>query len=78
MMEWYPAGKTSQPSRFNIPGKIGWATMEAPGFITLLYIMYTLPQQEGIESLPWPNWTMAVLFVSFLQSYRLRYSEPTY
>lgn len=61
---YYPMGKTSTASTFNIPGKIGWATMEAPGFITLLYLMYSLPKQEGIESLPFTNWTMAGLFVS--------------
>ena len=64
LVKYYPMGKTSIASTFNIPGKIGWATMEAPGFITLLYIMYSLPQQEGIESLPFMNWTMAALFVS--------------
>lgn len=57
-------GKTSTPSTFNVPGKIGWATMEAPGFITLLYLMYSLPKQEGLDSLPFTNWTMAGLFVS--------------
>ena len=56
-------GKTSTESRFNVPGKIGWATMEAPGFITLLYLMYSLPKQEGIESLPTVNWVMAGCFV---------------
>ena len=56
-------GKTSTTSALNVPGKIGWATMEAPGFITLLYIMYSLPKQEGIASLPFMNWTMAGLFV---------------
>ena len=61
--KWYPAGKTSTESRFNIPGKIGWATMEAPGFLTLLYIMFTLPQMNGIEHLPGANWFMAGLFV---------------
>ena len=61
---YYPMGKTSTTSAFNVPGKIGWATMEAPGFITLLYLMYSLPKQEGIESLPFANWTMAALFVS--------------
>ena len=62
--QYYPMGKTSTTSAFNVPGKIGWATMEAPGFITLLYLMYSLPKQEGIESLPFVNWTMAALFVS--------------
>lgn len=56
-------GKTSIESRFNIPGKIGWATMEAPGFLTLLYIMTTLPQKNGIDHLPGANWLMAALFV---------------
>jgi hypothetical protein len=59
-------GKTSIPSRLNIPGKLGWATMEAPGFILLLYIMSTLPTKLGIESLPWENWVLAAVFVSFL------------
>ncbi|TKA66302.1 hypothetical protein B0A49_06943 [Cryomyces minteri] len=61
-VSYYPQGKTSVESRFNLPGKWAWATMEAPGFITLLYVMYTLPKQQGIESLPWANWTMAALF----------------
>lgn len=64
LVKYYPMGKTSTASSFNVPGKIGWATMEAPGFITLLYLMYALPKQEGIESLPFTNWTMASLFVS--------------
>lgn len=55
-------GKTSWESKFNLPGKIGWITMEAPGFITLLYIMYTLPTEIGISSLPWENKAMAGLF----------------
>lgn len=37
--------------------------MEAPGFVTLLYIMYSLPKQEGIERLPFPNYIMAAMFV---------------
>ncbi|TKA68999.1 hypothetical protein B0A49_06585 [Cryomyces minteri] len=61
-VSYYPQGKTSVESRFNLPGKWAWATMEAPGFITLLYVMYALPKQQGIESLPWANWTMAALF----------------
>ena len=63
--KWYPMGKTSTSSRLNIPGKIGWATMEAPGFISLLYIMFTLPQKNGIERLPGANWLMATLYVGF-------------
>ena len=37
--------------------------METPGFLTLLYIMYTLPPQLGLSDLPWQNKTMAGLFV---------------
>jgi 3-oxo-5-alpha-steroid 4-dehydrogenase 1 len=60
----YPMGKTSTSSRFNIPGKIGWITMEAPGFITLLYIMNTLPASLKISQLPWENKAMAGVFVN--------------
>ena len=38
--------------------------MEAPGFILLLYIMFTLPKQIGLAELPKANWLMACLFVS--------------
>ncbi|KAF2178123.1 3-oxo-5-alpha-steroid 4-dehydrogenase [Zopfia rhizophila CBS 207.26] len=62
ILDWYPQGKTSTDSRFNIPGKIAWATMEMAGFITLLYIMFTLPSELGIKELPWGNWTMAGCF----------------
>jgi 3-oxo-5-alpha-steroid 4-dehydrogenase 1 len=64
VLDWYPQGKTSTKSRFNIDGKIGWATMESAGFITLLYIMYSLPKELGLGELPWGNWTMAGCFVS--------------
>ena len=57
-------------SRFNLPGKIAWATMEAPGMMVLMYIMFTLPQKRGIEKLPMGNWLMAALFVCF-QSARI-------
>ncbi|KAI9785685.1 MAG: hypothetical protein M1839_008702 [Geoglossum umbratile] len=63
IVDYYPQGKTSVQSRFNIPGKIGWATMEAPGFLLLLYVMFELPRQNGLRSsLPWMNWAMAGLF----------------
>jgi len=55
-------GKTSIESRLNLPGKWGWFTMEAPGFLTLLYIMFTLPKELGLESLPTSNWAMAGMF----------------
>ncbi len=61
---YYPSGKTSVVSRFNIPGKIGWFTMEIPSIIIMLYNMVYLPQQLGISKLPLPNKLMAGLFVS--------------
>ncbi|MCJ1308353.1 hypothetical protein MMC25_002006 [Agyrium rufum] len=60
--DFWPGGKTSIQSKYNIPGKIGWATMEAPGFINLLYLVYTLPQMNGIEKLPTANKVMVILF----------------
>jgi 3-oxo-5-alpha-steroid 4-dehydrogenase 1 len=62
--QWYPAGKTSTTNRFNIPGKLAWITMEVPGFLTLLYVMNTLPAEVGLKSLPWENKAMGGLFVS--------------
>jgi 3-oxo-5-alpha-steroid 4-dehydrogenase 1 len=66
-MQWfssfYGMGKTSVTSKLNIPGKIAWFTMEIPGFTTLLYIMKTLPAQQGITDLPWQNKVLAGLFV---------------
>ncbi|KAK8180375.1 3-oxo-5-alpha-steroid 4-dehydrogenase-like protein [Phyllosticta capitalensis] len=61
--DFYPQGKTSIESRWNLPGKWAWFTMEIPGFITLLYIMWSLPRELGLdEPLPWGNWTMAGMF----------------
>lgn len=60
--DWYPMGKTSIDSRWNIPGKIAWMTMEVPGFVTLLYIMFTLPEINHMEQVPIGNWLMAALF----------------
>ncbi|KAH9893862.1 3-oxo-5-alpha-steroid 4-dehydrogenase [Xylariomycetidae sp. FL2044] len=60
---FYPMGKTSITSRFNIPGRIAWFTMEVPGFITLLYTIRTLSAQHGIEDLPWQNKVLAGLYV---------------
>ncbi|EKD13676.1 uncharacterized protein L3040_005699 [Drepanopeziza brunnea f. sp. 'multigermtubi'] len=59
---WYGAGKTSSVSRLNLPGKIAWMTMETPGMLTLLYIMYTLPEKIGLAELPWENKVMAGLY----------------
>ena len=48
---------------YQVPLQRAWDTMETPGFITLLYLMYSLPKQEGIGSLPTVNWVMASCFV---------------
>lgn len=63
IIKWYGMGKTSVRSPLNIPGRIAWMTMEAPGFLTLVYIMNTLPQQHGIHDLPWQNRVLGGLFV---------------
>lgn len=63
VVSWYGMGKTSVQSRLNMPGRIAWITMECPGFMTLLYIMRTLPVQHGIDDLPWQNKVLAGLFV---------------
>ncbi|KXX77186.1 Steroid 5-alpha-reductase DET2 [Madurella mycetomatis] len=66
LITWYGMGKTSVTSRFNLPGRIGWLTMEAPGFLTLLYTLRTLPAQVHADadfSLPWQNKVLGALFV---------------
>lgn len=57
-------GKTSQPSALNVPGKWAWCIMESPTFLIVGYLMYSLPKQEDIASLPWANWTMAGLYIT--------------
>lgn len=59
-------GKTSQPSRLNLPGRVAWLLMECPGFLTLLYTLSTLPSQSGsvpFSDLPYQNKILASLFV---------------
>lgn len=63
VLDWYPQGKTSVESRFNISGRWGWVTMESVGFTSLLYIMFTLPHELGLGPLPWGNWVMSGCFV---------------
>ena len=63
LISWYGMGKTSVHSRLNLPGRVGWLAMEAPGFLTLLYHLHTLPEQAGIDELPWQNKVLAGLFV---------------
>lgn len=63
IIKWYGMGKTSVSSVFNLPGRFAWMTMECPGFLTLLYVMNTLPQKAGIDDLPWQNRVLGGLFV---------------
>ncbi|KAL3959549.1 hypothetical protein ACCO45_004666 [Purpureocillium lilacinum] len=63
LVRWYPMGKTSVASRLNLPGRVAWMTMEAPGFLTLLYLMSTMPERHGIDDLPWQNRVLGGLFV---------------
>ncbi|PFH62138.1 hypothetical protein XA68_14977 [Ophiocordyceps unilateralis] len=63
LIKWYGMGKTSTPSRLNLPGRPAWLTMEVPGFLMLLYVMRTMPAQHGIQDLPWQNQVLAGLFV---------------
>lgn len=37
--------------------------MESPGFLTLLYVMNTLPQKAGVDDLPFQNRVLGGLFV---------------
>lgn len=62
LIDFYPQGKTSIESKLNLPGKWAWCIMESPSFITLLYCMYAIPKQEGLQGLPWANWTMAGMY----------------
>lgn len=62
-------GKSSIVSRFNLPGKFAWFTMEVPSLLVISYIMYTLPEELGLSSLPNENWLMASLYVRNVLSY---------
>lgn len=63
---WYQMGKTSGNSRWNLPGKLGWITMEIPGFLSLVYSMNVLPAKLGTRELPFENKLLGSLFVSNL------------
>lgn len=57
-ISWYGMGKTSRPSRLNIPGRLAWLTMECPGLLSLLYTLSSSP----VSDLPWQNKVLAGLF----------------
>ncbi|KAK3683444.1 hypothetical protein B0T22DRAFT_500968 [Podospora appendiculata] len=61
LVSFYGMGKTSIDSRLNLPGRIGWLTMECPGFLTLLYTLHALGAPD--RDLPWQNQVLAALFV---------------
>ncbi|KAA8903173.1 3-oxo-5-alpha-steroid 4-dehydrogenase-domain-containing protein [Sphaerosporella brunnea] len=46
-IDWYPMGKTSAKSIFNVPGKPAWIMMELVSPLTLLYTIYTNPSRTG-------------------------------
>jgi hypothetical protein len=60
-------GKTNKPSRFNIPGRLAWLTMECPGFLSLIHAMRVLPGQfpgsVSFSDLPWQNKVLGALFL---------------
>ena len=60
-------GKTSITSVLNFPGRLGWVSMEVPGFTSMLYTAHTLAKQtgtspSGLLGLPWQNQLMAAMF----------------
>jgi hypothetical protein len=57
-------GKTSITSRLNLPGRIGWVTMEIPGTISLLYTVYALAPNNNPRELPWQALAMAAMFAT--------------
>lgn len=66
VISWYGMGKTTSSSRFNLPGRLAWLTMECPGFLSLLLAMRTLPSREAgltLSDLPWQNKVLAALFL---------------
>lgn len=56
-------GKTSTVSRLNVPGKLAWMIMELPGPFLMAYMMYNLPKELGLTSLPWENLVLAGIFM---------------
>jgi 3-oxo-5-alpha-steroid 4-dehydrogenase 1 len=57
-------GKTSIVSRLNLPGRLGWVTMELPGVLTLLYTLFALSPAHDPRNLPWQARAMAAMFAT--------------
>ncbi|KAJ5747752.1 uncharacterized protein N7511_009448 [Penicillium nucicola] len=63
LLSWHPAGKTSNNSILNIPGRIAWCAMEIVGPVNLIYnLMLPSPSSPAIGDLPWPNVLVAGLY----------------
>ncbi|PYH73871.1 3-oxo-5-alpha-steroid 4-dehydrogenase family protein [Aspergillus vadensis CBS 113365] len=70
LTSYHPAGKTSlKSSPLNLPGRWAWCIMEIVSPITLLYLLYTLPQlypdltlSPSLSTLPTSNKFLAFLF----------------
>ncbi|KAJ5963582.1 uncharacterized protein N7479_003458 [Penicillium vulpinum] len=63
ILSWYPAGKTSSQSVFNIPGRIAWSVMELVGPINLIYTMTSpSPYSPSFTDLPKPNILIVALY----------------
>lgn len=45
-----------------MPGKWAWMVMESVGPAVVLYCMFAIPKERGIDALPWGNWTVAGLY----------------
>ncbi|GCB23913.1 uncharacterized protein C9.08c [Aspergillus awamori] len=53
LTSYHPAGKTSlKQSPLNLPGRWAWCIMEIVSPMTLLYLLYTLPQQYPSSTFP--------------------------
>lgn len=67
IVPFFGMGKHSSASRWNMPGKIAWVSMEVPALLLTAYISNTLPSQVGIpggfSGLPGPNKLMLGLYM---------------
>ncbi|KAI5784668.1 3-oxo-5-alpha-steroid 4-dehydrogenase-domain-containing protein [Geopyxis carbonaria] len=63
LLDWYPMGKTSLPSVFNLPGKPAWVTMEIISPISLVTTLYTVSSTTSQEKLPPVHLLLTVLYL---------------
>lgn len=62
LVDWYPMGKTSYTTLFNVPGKPAWMLSELVSPLTLLYTVYTNPSR-GSAPLPKSHIWLTTLFL---------------